>query len=116
MKTGRMAVLGGENLALAVLDVLLQVKRHRLRSAEILHGLRHGEPHVLAQLEEMVYRILAGENDGLMVQNIHLRLTKLHSIHPFNLEKLVEINVDAVFALQVRIRRLLKVSGSILGN
>ena len=44
-----------EHLALAVLNILLDVERYCLSDAEILHVLRDDNSHLSAQLEEVVY-------------------------------------------------------------
>ena len=54
-KAVNLTCVSEEYLALAVLDILLNVKRHRLSDAEILHVLWYYNSHLSAQLEEMIY-------------------------------------------------------------
>ena len=46
-----------EYLALAVLDVLLDVQGNSLRNAEILHVLGDCNAHLGTKLEEMIYSV-----------------------------------------------------------
>ena len=64
----------------------------------------------------MVYRVLARKHHSGVFQNIDFRLAELCRSNAFNLEKLVEIDVDAILAFQLCIRRFFKIRGSILGD
>ena len=115
METLLQAVLGGKNLALPILNVFLEIERHGIRRAKILHRFGHHQPHGSTQLEEMIDCILAGKDDGLMVQNADFRLSELNGSDALDLEKLIEVDIDAVLALQFSIGRLFKLRRGVLG-
>ena len=51
-----------------------------------------------------------------MLQNIHLRLPKVYRRDILDFKEFIEINVDAIFLLQVPIRRFFDIRGRILRN
>ena len=61
------------------------------------------------------FYVLAGEDDGLMVQNVDFRLSELDGRDAFDLEKLIEVDIDAILAFQFGIWRLFKIRRSVLG-
>ena len=65
-----------ENLALAIDNVLLQVKSNQLGGAEIFHSLRHLEAHLIAHLEVCVDSVAGGEHDSRVVGEIYALATE----------------------------------------
>ena len=65
----RERTVGERNLAFAVDDVLLQIERHGLRLADVLHRLRYGDARLFADAEKTVHRRAGGENYGRMVED-----------------------------------------------
>ena len=52
----------------------------------------------------MIDGVLAGENHRRMFQDVDFGLPELDGGYAFYFEELIEINVDAVLAFQLRIR------------
>ena len=71
------STVGERDLALAVDDVLLQVERHGLGLADVLHGLGDRDAGLLADVEEAVDGGARGENHGRVGQNLHPLRTEL---------------------------------------
>ena len=66
----REGAVSERNLALAVDDVLLEIERHGLRLADVLHGLGNGDAGLLADVEKAVDRRAGGEDHGRMGENL----------------------------------------------
>ena len=91
-----------EDLALAVLHIFLDIQRDSLRDAEILHILRNSDTQLLGEGEEMVNGMARGEDNGSVVQDVHLLGTKvlrrdsLHLDERTEHEFYVELGSDVV--------------------
>ena len=57
-------------------------------------------PHFLAQGEELVNGIRAGKNDGGVIQDIDMCFSKIHRRCAIDLEKLVEVDINAILPYQ----------------
>ena len=87
-----------EHLALAVLDVLLDVKRHGLGGTEILHRLGDVDAHLLTELEKVVDGVARGEDDsGMLGENGHLLSTEFLWGETLYLNELLEVDLHIIF-------------------
>jgi len=66
-----------EHLPLPVKDEFLQVEGDGLRDTEVFCVLRDADLHLLANAEEMIYRMAACKNDGSVLGNIDLLLAEI---------------------------------------
>lgn len=91
-------LLAEKYLALAVLDVVLQIESDGFGGAEILHGFGNGLAKFLGHTEEMVNRILAVEYNSRMFTDVDAAFAKFRNADAFNGEKLVEgkLHVEVV--------------------
>ena len=96
-----------EYLALAILHILLYIKRNCLRDTEILHVLRYGHTQLLCQRKEVVDGMTGGKDNGRMVQDAHLLCTELFSCYPLDFDKRTEHEFNAKLVSDVVIGRLL---------
>ena len=94
-----------EHLALTVLDVLLDVERYGLGNAEILHVLRDINPHLSAQLEEMINRMTGCEYYSGVIKYIDMLLSELLCGERLNTDKRFEHELYAIFISQIKIGR-----------
>lgn len=104
---GEFTGLGSENLAFAVYYILLKIVGHCLGGAEIFHGHRNGDTHLLAETEEIVDRRLGGEYDGCEFGYVYLLGTEFFCAESFNLYERTEYNLDAIFLRYLEIRRFI---------
>ncbi len=109
-------VLVVEDLALAELDVFLQVEGHLVGGAEVFHLFRQVEAQLLDETEEVINGGFTGEDDGVVGGNADVRLAELTRRDPFHTEKLEEVDVDTVFLSQISVGRLVEFCGGVLGN
>ena len=93
-----------KNLALAELNIFLQVIRRAFTNTEILGGVGHFDTHFAAQTEEIIYRCLACKDNCSVIRNIHPLPSEFRSRKALDPEKLAERDVQAVLFGQVIIR------------
>lgn len=82
-----LACIAVEDFALAVLDVALDIKRYGLCNTEILHVFGDIDAHLLAELEEIVDGVAAGEDYSCMVEDVYTLSTKLTWGKTLNFDK-----------------------------
>ena len=104
-KVGKLACLGGKNLALAVNDIFLKVVRDCFAGTEILHSSGYGYAHLLAKAEEIVDGSVCRENNSGEVRYIDFLLAKFLSAQTFYLDKGTEHYLYAVFLSKLEIGR-----------
>jgi len=95
-----------ENLALAILDVLLYVLSHRLCNAEILHVLRDGNAHLLGKKEEIVNGKARSKYDSGVLQNGDFLCTKLLWSERLYLDERTEHDLHIVSLGYIVVRRV----------
>ena len=96
-----LACLAIEDFALAVLDVLLDVEGDGLGDAEVFHILGDVDAHLLAELEEMVDGMAAGEDDGGVTGDVYVLVAELSGGEGFDLDEGVEGYLDVMLAHEV---------------
>ncbi len=102
-----------EDLALAVVDELLEVVGDRLRDAEVPHVLRHRDPHLLRDPEEVVDRVAAREDDRGVLLDVGALLAELLRREALDLDEGPPVDLEAVLTLEVEVRAAL---GLLLGD
>ena len=107
LQQSRERSVGKGYLAFAVDYVLLQVERHGLRIADILHGLGYRYTRLLAHAEEAVDGGTRGEYHGRMVEYLDpLRAELLEGDTHDTYQRLI-VYLHTVFCRQIVERRLL---------
>ena len=96
-----------EYLALTILGVFLNIKRYRLCDTEILHRLWYIETRFLCQCEIVVYSMAGGEDNGGVIVEIDMLLTKLLYRNAFNLYERSENYFDTEILRNGVIQRLI---------
>ena len=109
-------VLVEEDLALAELDVVLEIECCRVGGTDVFHVLGKFDAQFLQEVEEVVNRVFAGKYNRRMVKDIDLGLPELAGSKRFYTEKFVKINVNTVFPLQFRVWGFVEIGWGILGN
>lgn len=84
-----------EHLALAVLDVLLDIESNGFCDAEIFHVIRYVDAQLLAKLEEIVDGMTRSEHDSCIIQNGDVLLTEFLGRQSLNFNERMEIYLDA---------------------
>lgn len=97
-----------EDLALAVLNVFLQVISGGFRDAEIFHRVGNREADFLAHAEEMVDGIAAREDHGVMIGNVHPLLTEFLRRNAFHMDEFPEVDFQGILLCQLGIRILVR--------
>ena len=104
-----------KDLALTVKNEFLKIKGHCFSYAEVLGILGNTLFHFLANPEEMVNSITAGEDHCRMILNINLLFPEFLSRNSFEPDEGMEIQLHVIFSSQLEIRRLLALRSG-LGN
>ena len=96
-----------EDLALPVLDEVLQIKGYLVGGAEVFHVFAYRFAQFFHHAEEMVDGVLAVEYHCGVVLQVDAGFAKLRCGDAHHLKKLVESYVHIVILHQIPIRRLL---------
>lgn len=96
-----------EDLALAIVHILLNVENHLLGNSEILHLFRKGDAQFLAECKEVIDGMARIEHDGRVVEHIDFLSAKLASLNAFYFDKGTKGEFYAQLMSQVMIRGLL---------
>ena len=83
-----------KHLALAILDIVLQVEGYRLGGAKVFHILTHALAQLFNHAEEVIYRILAVENNSRIFTDMYTCFTEFAGGYAYHLEKFVKSDVD----------------------
>ena len=95
-----------EHLALAILHILLYVKRDGLGYAEILHVLRNSDAKLFCQIEKMVDGMTRSKNDSSVVKYINFLRAEIFGGDAFYLNKRTEHKFNVESRCDVVVRRL----------
>ena len=87
-----------KNFSLSELNIFLQVVCGRFRDAEVLHGFRDFNPHLLAYPEIMVNRIAGSKDNCSIIQDVNLILAEILGGNSVNFKKFPEGDVDIEFS------------------
>lgn len=104
----KFAGLTERNLALAVNDVTLKVKRNRFGSAEITHRVRHFHSRFLAETEIVIYCCARCEYDTCIIGKIHLGGTKFFGGQTLDLDERTKNHLNPIFIADIIIWRFLR--------
>ena len=105
-----------EDFAFAVLDVVLQVESDGLGGAEVFHVLAYGFAQLFEHAEEMVYRVLAVEDDGGVFADVDACFSELGDGDAHHFEEFEKGDVNIVLVDEVSVRRFLQIDGCRLRN
>ena len=92
-----------KDLALAVLDVFLDIAGHGFRNAEVFHVFGKRYAHFLAKREEIVDGVAGIEDDGRVVEDLYLLSAKLLGGKTFYLDEGVEGELDIVLGFNFEV-------------
>ena len=86
-----------EDLAFAVLGIVLQIEGNGFGGAEVFHGFGDDLAQFLGHPEEMVDRILAAEDDGSIITQVDPVFAEIRGADSYDFKKFVESEINVVF-------------------
>src|SRR6218665_2771040 len=96
-----------ENLAFAIENKLLKIKRHGLRDTEIFSILRHAYFHFFAGAEEVIVCVAAWEDDTCKVGDLYFLFAEIARRNALQPDERLEIQLNTIFPGQFKVRRLI---------
>ena len=112
----RKRAVSERNLAFAVDDVFLQIERHGLRLADVLHGFGNGNAGLFADVEKTVDRRAGGEDHGRMGEYLDSLSAKFLQRDAYDTDERFVCDLHVVFLGEFVERRLFEDCGSRLRN